>query len=208
MKNQLVKVFSLCGAVVFSAPVLSGSGKYGDGNSPFMSFFDTNGDNVVTMDEFNVAASKRFETMDADNNGVVTLEEFQSFVSEKRKERHELKFQSMDSDNDGQVSREEYLNYKQQRAELRFQGMDTNNDGMISKDEYEARKSRWSGHKHGKHGKGGIFAKLDANGDGQLTREESLTAWTNWFKRIDANGDQVVTKEEIIEYGNMKRSWK
>ncbi|WP_455223547.1 EF-hand domain-containing protein [Kaarinaea lacus] len=209
MKNQLVKVLSLCGIVVLSTPVLAGSDKYGDGKGPFMSFFDTNGDNLVTMEEFNAAAAKRFETMDVDKNGVVSTEEFQSFVMEKRKERHEQRFLSMDSNNDGQISQEEYISYKQQWAERRFQGMDTNNDGVVSKEEYEARKSRWSGHKHGRHGKDGIFAKLDADGDGQLTREESLTAWTNWFKRIDANGDQIVTADEVRDYRNKKiRSWK
>lgn len=209
MKNQLLAIIALSGMVAFSTPVLAGADKYGDDKGPFMSFFDTNGDNVVTMDEFNEAAAKRFETMDADKNGVVSSEEFQSFVSERRKERHEHRFQSMDTDKDGQVSRDEYISYKQQRAERRFQGMDTNNDGVVSKEEYEARKSRWSGHKHGRHGKGGIFAKLDANGDGQLTREESLAAWTNWFKRIDADGDQVVNANEVRDYSAKKmRSWK
>jgi hypothetical protein len=38
---------------------------------------------------------------------------------------------------------------------------------------------------------------LDGNGDGQVTKEESETAWLNWFNRLDVNGDQVVTVEEI-----------
>ncbi|WP_455365763.1 EF-hand domain-containing protein [Kaarinaea lacus] len=209
MKYQALVVVALSGLIGFSAAALAGSGKYGDGKGPFMSFFDTNGDNMVTMNEFNEAAAKRFEAMDTDNDGVVSTVEFQSFIKEKRKDRHEQRFLSMDTDKDGSVSRDEYISYKQQRAERRFQGMDSNNDGVVSKEEYAARKSRWSHHKHGRHGKGGIFAKLDANSDGQLTREESLAAWTNWFKRIDADGDQVVTADEVRDYRNKKMlSWK
>ncbi|HEY5603813.1 MAG TPA: EF-hand domain-containing protein [Gammaproteobacteria bacterium] len=214
MKNQLFKNLFMAGVVAFSVPALADSGNYGDGKSRFMSFFDTNGDNVVTTDEFNDAVAKRFDVMDADKNGTVSREEFQSFVAKKRDERHDKKFMSMDSNNDDQVSREEYLSYKQTRAEERFQGMDTNNDGVISKEEFDARKSQWHGHNYyGHHGdgkdKGKIFDKLDGNKDGQLTRQESVTAWTNWFKRLDANGDQQVTGEEVREFRSKKMdSWK
>jgi Ca2+-binding EF-hand superfamily protein len=204
MLNQKVMVLLLSGMAILTTPVLAGSANYSDGKGPFMSFFDTNDDNVVTMDEFKDAAAKRFETIDKDNNGVVSTEEFQSFIEHKREERQEQRFQSMDSNDDGQVTREEYISYKLKRAESRFQGMDVDQDGVVSKEEYEARRSGWSGHRHGHYGRGKIFAKLDANNDGQLTREESLAAWTNWFKRIDANGDQVVTADEVRDYRNKK----
>ncbi|MEJ2180451.1 MAG: EF-hand domain-containing protein [Gammaproteobacteria bacterium] len=202
MDNQSVRTLLIVGFTVFSAAAWAG--KYGDSKGRFMGFFDTNGDGVVTMDEFNAAAANRFDNMDADNNGVVTLEEFKTYIGQKRSERRQQKFQTMDINKDGQVSQDEYISYKQKRAESRFQNMDINNDGVVSKEEYDARKSRWSGHhkyKYGHHGrKGGIFGKLDANGDGQVTREESLAAWTGWFRRIDANNDQVVTEEEVRVY--------
>ena len=153
MKNQLVKVLLVTGLAALSVSAWAGSGKYSDGKGRFMGFFDTNGDGVVTMDEFNAAAASRFDKMDADKNGVVTEEEFRAYIGQKRSERRERKFQIMDSNGDGQISMDEYISYKQKRAESKFQRMDTNNDGIVSKDEYDARKSRWSGHhKHGHHG--------------------------------------------------------
>ncbi|WP_455207869.1 EF-hand domain-containing protein [Kaarinaea lacus] len=208
MKNQSLMYLVLFGMTVLSVPALADTDGH-NGKGRFMSFFDTNGDNVVTMDEFNDAAAKRFDTIDTGKDGVVSKEEFQSYIAQKRSARHDEKFQSMDTNNDGQVSREEYISYKQKYAENRFQGMDTNSDGVVSKEEFDAHKSQWSGHKQGHFGKRDIFAKLDANNDGQLTREESLTAWTNWFKRIDVNSDQVVTAEEVREYRSNKiESWK
>ncbi|MCI0507000.1 MAG: EF-hand domain-containing protein [Gammaproteobacteria bacterium] len=217
MKKQLVKNLFITCMIVMSTPLLADSYTHGDGKSRFMSYFDTNGDNAVNMVEFNEAVAKRFDTMDSDNNSVVSKEEFQAYMTQKRDERHEQKFQSMDNNKDGQVSRDEYISYKQKYAETRFQSMDTNSDGVISKEEFAAHKASRQGHKHGhhdyhskdNHGKdnGKIFTKLDANNDGQLTRDESLTAWTNWFKRLDANGDQTVTLEEVRDYRSKKSSW-
>ena len=209
MKIQSVISLIIISGMALSLPALGGDGKYSNGKSRFMSFFDTNGDNIVTMEEFNTAAAARFNRIDADSNGVISKDEFHAYMGKKRQERNAQRFQMMDSDADGQVSQQEYLTYKQQKAERRFKSMDLNNDGVVSQEEYEARKSRWSGRKHGHRGKGGIFAKLDANGDGQITRDESLAAWTSWFKRIDANGDQIVTAEEVRDYRNNKmKSWK
>jgi Ca2+-binding EF-hand superfamily protein len=212
MKKQLVNNIFLAGIIMVSAPLLADPDTHGDGKSRFMSYFDTNGDNAVNMVEFNEAVAKRFDTMDNDKNGVVSKEEFQAYMLQKRDERHEQKFQSMDNNNDGQVSRDEYLSYKQKYAETRFQSMDANSDGVISKEEFAAHKASRTGHKYGHHehhGKdnGKIFTKLDANNDGQLTRDESLAAWTNWFKRLDANGDQTVTLEEVRDYRSKKSSW-
>ena len=204
MKNQILGIMVVAGCVSLAAPVLAGSGHHGKGR--FMEFFDSNGDNLVTMEEFNGSAATRFDRMDEDGDGVVTAQEFGSYIGERRAEWRDHKFASMDSDKDGQVSQDEYVAYKQQRAQRRFQYMDTNKDGKLSKDEFRDHKKN---RKHGHHGKGRIFSKLDADNDGQITREESLTAWRNWFKRIDANNDQVVSADEVAEYRKQKmNSWK
>jgi len=181
------------------------------GQSKFMEFFDSNKDNMVTMSELNEASKQRYAKMDADANGVVTMEEFQAYIGDRKAQWREQRFAAMDSNSDGQISKEEYIRYREQRAEQRYHDMDINNDGVVSKEEYFTRKSGYRGDKHRHHGGdrhyGGnrFFSRLDSNNDAQLTMEESLAAWTNWFKRIDTNNDQVVTDDEVKAFRNSIR---
>jgi hypothetical protein len=178
------------------------------GQSKFMEFFDSNKDSMVTISELNEASKQRYAKMDADANGVVTMEEFQAYIGDRKAQWREQRFAAMDSNSDGQVSKEEYILYKQQRVEQRYQDMDADNDGMVSKEEYFNRKRGSRGGKHSHHGgdhhHGGnrFFSRLDSNNDAQLSVDESLAAWTNWFKRIDANNDQVVTEDEVKAFRN------
>ena len=43
----------------------------------------------------------------------------------------------------------------------------------------------------------GRFARLDANNDGKITKEESVAAREKVFERLDRNGDGFVDEEEI-----------
>jgi len=177
----------------------------------FMQFFDTNGDNVVTMDEFKDAAVNRFNNMDADNNGVVTVKEFQSYISAKRKERRAEYFNNVDANKDGSISQQEYIQYQQKKAEMQFQSMDTNKDGMLSSEEFTSHRKNWRGHgpRHDYKGENSMFSRIDTNNDGNITQDESLAAWSRWFSRIDANGDKSVTIDEIRNFrDNNAHSWK
>lgn len=49
----------------------------------------------------------------------------------------------------------------------------------------------------GKHGDRGMFNRLDANGDKQITAEEVTELVGKKFSRYDADGDGKVTAEEI-----------
>ena len=53
------------------------------------------------------------------------------------------------------------------------------------------------GHKKGK--KGHYFEKVDTNGDGQISKEEHMTAAEERFTKMDTNGDGAITKEEVQE---------
>ena len=195
MSNQTIASILLLVLALFSGVTQADSGHHGKGR--FMALFDTNGDDVVTTEEFKAAAAERFRKMDSDSSGSVTQDEFNSYVSEKREKWSAMKFQKMDTNGDGNISQAEYLEYKQQKAQRRFQRMDKNGDGLVSVDEFNDSKH---GKKHRKYGKGKIFAKLDKNSDGEITQDESLTAWTEWFTKIDLNGDNVVTVDEVREY--------
>lgn len=55
---------------------------------------------------------------------------------------------------------------------------------------------------------GGPFGRMDANGDGNVTRAEIEQATAAQFKAIDANGDQRVTKEEMqAHHEKMRAQW-
>lgn len=183
---------AICMAILAGAasPAIAGSGK-----GRFMEFFDTNHDNVVTMAEFQAEAANRFKRMDTDKSGIVSKDEYRDYMRQRKEERKHNGFARMDQDANGMVTRDEYLAYKQQHAERRFTRMDKDGDGVVSKEEFEACQKR----KQNKHR---MFDRIDANHDGQLTEQESLTAWGDWFKRIDANHDQVVNMDEVDAYRN------
>ncbi|MFP4004462.1 MAG: EF-hand domain-containing protein [Alphaproteobacteria bacterium] len=54
--------------------------------------------------------AKAFETMDADSNGSLTMEEVKTHLEEKGKDTSELaeKFAKIDGDEDGEISKEEW----------------------------------------------------------------------------------------------------
>lgn len=41
------------------------------------------------------------------------------------------------------------------------------------------------------------FARLDGNGDGKITKEESIVVRTKLFERMDRNGDGAVDEDEM-----------
>jgi len=190
MKKQIVTGVALLVIALSTAPAMAGGGK-----GRFMKHFDTNNDGSVNMAEFNAAAAERFKLMDSDANGILTKDEFRSYMRARKDERKQKKFARMDTNNNGSVERSEYLAYKQAKAERKYARMDKDSNGSVSKEEFASCKK-------GKHHKKRMFKRMDTNGDGQITQNESLTAWSNWFKRIDANNDQVVTTDEVNAFRN------
>lgn len=189
MKKQLMTGATLLALAMATSQTMAGSG-----SGRFMHFFDTNKDDMVTMEEFNAAAAERFKKMDADGNAVISQDEFRAYRDARQQERKDSRFTRMDSNGNGTVERDEYLAYKQKKAERGFTRMDKNADGVVSKEEFS------SCRKHKKGGHGSMFERMDENKDGQVTQQESLTAWKNWFVRIDANKDQVVSADEVKAY--------
>ncbi len=190
MNKSLALLTLLC---LGTASPATFAGNHGKGK--FMNFFDANNDGTVTLDEFNESAKQRFTRIDSDGNASLTKEEFRAYIKSRRAERKQRRFAKIDTDNDGQLSKDEFIAFKMKKAERKFTRMDSDGDGVISAEEHVACK----GGKHGKRKRRGgkIFQHMDANDDGNISQEESYAAWLNWFKRIDTNADNVVTAEEI-----------
>lgn len=192
MKKQTLTGVTLIAMAISSATAMADEGR---ANGRFMKYFDTNADGSVDMAEFKIAAAERFKKMDADNDGIVSKDEFRSHMRARKDERKEKSFARMDTNGNGSIERDEFLAHKKARAERKFTRMDKDANGSVSKEEYASCKKR-------KYDKKGMLKRIDTNGDGQVTRDESLSAWTKWFKYIDANNDQVVTADEVKAYGN------
>jgi len=94
---------------------------------------------------------------DANNDGVVDRDEFRG------KDEH---FDKIDADGDGQLTKEECKAAKKARrgehGKKRFEKRDANSNGVIDRDEFGGKDER--------------FAKMDTDGNGELTHEEIKAA--------------------------------
>ena len=118
----------------------------------------------------------------------------------------------MDRDGDGTVTRKEF----DQTQEGDFKRLDRNGDGVITEDEVRALAGGGAGRRgegRGRGAEGGppargrggppearhllmMLKRKDADGDGQLTREEFMKD-DRLFKHLDRDGDGAITEAEV-----------
>ncbi|MGY6551553.1 MAG: hypothetical protein ACXIT4_06600 [Erythrobacter sp.] len=135
-------------------------------------------DAPVSRDQMMAAANERFDRLDTNNDGVLDAGEIaaaQEKMQERRAKMREAR--AARSETAGDEARQ---GKRERRAERMGAG---------------------SGDAAGKwQGRGGQrtswLARMDADGDGTITREEFLAPALKRFDRADADGDGVVTAEE------------
>ncbi len=108
--------------------------------------WDSNGDGVVTRQEYDSATADRFASLDANSDGSLAGDELRARPQgpppggpppgEGRGERPSPP-PSPDANNDGTVTRAEFI----AAAERRFQDLDRNNDGRLTEDEQPPRRN-------------------------------------------------------------------
>lgn len=95
-----------------------------------MGFWDTDADQVVTLEEFTRSRAGRFQQIDSDANGFTTLQEWLEFRPAKKIVVINM-MKRWDSNADNVVSRDEFLQPKTKE----FEQIDTNHDAGISRQE-------------------------------------------------------------------------
>ena len=91
----------------------------------------------------NINPEEVFETLDVDDSGSVSLDEFKakSIKDESRAERREAHFKTLDSDGNGELVLQEFVARqnmtKEERMKERFSKIDTDRDGNINYEEYK-----------------------------------------------------------------------
>jgi Ca2+-binding EF-hand superfamily protein len=117
-------------------------------------------------EQVNKSWEKRFQEMDRNGDGRVSLAEYVAFFGEGSPQRRryvEYEFRKYDRNGDGFITREEHFTPVTLRD--RFRALDQNGDGKVSLSEFLDAKI--------------LFEPLDRNHDGFLTLEEYLYGFSN-----------------------------
>ncbi len=140
----------------FSGSHMSAMGHHGMARRGMHLFerFDTNEDGVVTQNEIDQTRSGLIKKFDADNDGNLSLKEYEGLWLDFMRDRMVDRFQQLDRDGDAMVTIKEFS--VPMKYIIRM--MDTDDDGQISVDEFmqrhgrdSARQKRHGGRHHG-HG--------------------------------------------------------
>lgn len=115
---------------------MAGPGGKGPGGcAPMMLLtLDADQDGKITEEEFMSGHGARFEALDANNDGTISFEELKAWRQPRNEQRMQAMFRRGDTNGDGVISREEFNG----TGELRFEGLDANKDGALTEDEIQA----------------------------------------------------------------------
>ncbi|NJM49801.1 MAG: hypothetical protein HC843_02040 [Sphingomonadales bacterium] len=151
---------------------------------------DADGNGMISKSETMAAADERFAKMDVDGNGQIDTADREAKVRQN--------FAEMDSNKDGTLTEAEFVAGHKAKMEERKE----RRSAMINRGEGEMRGEGRRGGKGKRGGRGhggddaGKWGMADTNGDKAISRQEYDAATLARFTKADADGDGNITREE------------
>lgn len=159
-----MKKILLSSTVVLALSAFGASLAYAEGGherhgprGPNFEQIDANGDGILTMEEFQNQANMRFAEADTNGDGQLDVDELTAAAERARGEMIARMIEKKDTNGDGMLSMEEMA---PRDAGHFFEMADSDGNGEISKAEWEAAKENMRG--HGPHPRGG-FGEAPSN---------------------------------------------
>ena len=170
-----------------------GDGKGMGRGGPRFEQLDKDSNGKVSLDELSRSKDEWLTRFDANKDGVVTEPELEAQRAAKQTERRERIFAKRDNNKDGKLS----------LAEAKgpphfFDRADANKDGDVTKEELSAALGAMG---KGRTPQEHTFGAMDTNADRRLTRDEARAGAARMLQRLDTDGDKGLTREELVRRG-------
>lgn len=183
----------------------------GHANSQFVRSWDQNGDAKVSRAEYDDARVKRYAATDADKSGALSQDEYineyaarldEQIADEKKAsiQQTDTRFRALDKNHDNFIARAEY----DASGAKAFDHLDPDRDGRIL--EREANKQVAARDVNQSvirmpttHDLAGFIEIYDADGDGEVTREQYDAQRAGAFTATDVNRDGKLDQSEYLK---------
>jgi Ca2+-binding EF-hand superfamily protein len=152
MMQTRTKVMLAVGAIALGTTTIAGAGLAGGrggyhhggwggpggGGERLFEQFDANQDGLITQGEIDEVQSSRLAAFDQNNDGSLTLEEYQAMWLDAMRERMVDRFQAHDDDGDAVVTVEEFVDSYSSIVRR----LDRNEDGQLTRDDLRRPRDR------------------------------------------------------------------
>lgn len=127
----------LLGLAAMGGAIAGHAGHAGHGKM-MLKMADANGDGVATVTEAQALIAQHAQAMDADKNGLISIDEMEAHRAQMRAERRAARFARFDADKNGSVSVAEFS----AAQTARIGSLDANKDGVIDRNDHPQRGER------------------------------------------------------------------
>ena len=145
----------------------------------------------ISVEEMDAKRAEIFANVDTNGDGLISAEEFAAAELPERQGRGKRGGNRGDMSTRGGLSDEQVADRIAAMEDDLFHALDTDADGVISRDEF-SRSAMKEAMADGRKAK--MFERADQDGDGYLSPDEFLP---RRLAQLDANGDGEITRDEM-----------